>query len=194
MTLVCCHPTRGPATAGGHGMTQLAKNHFDLHAATRRIVTAAGFEPDMDAAVRQQVERLTGSAPIVPDVKDMRELPWSSIDNNESRDLDQLEIAEQLPDGTIRLVVAIADVDALVPKGSPIDERAYANCTSVYTGIAVYPMLPEKLSTDLTSLNENEDRLAIAIETCVTATGEIASHNVYRAMVRNTAKLAYDDV
>ena len=137
-------------------------DHFDLHAAARRVLAAAGFEPDIDAAMRQQLERLTEPAPVERDVKDLRDRPWSSIDNNESRDLDQVEIAEQLPDGSIRLLVGIADVDALVPKGSPIDEHAHANCTSVYTGIDVFPMLPEKLSTNLTSLNEGEDRLAIA--------------------------------
>ena len=80
-------------------------------------------------------------------MRDLRDRPWSSIDNNESRDLDQIEVAEQLADGAIRLVVGIADVDALVPKGTPLDEHAYANCTSVYTGVDVFPMLPEKLST-----------------------------------------------
>jgi len=169
-------------------------DHFDLHAAARRILTAAGFEADTSDAVRQQLDRLTAPAPMEPGVKDMRDRPWSSIDNDESRDLDQIEIAEQLPDGTVRLIVGIADVDALVPKGSPIDEHAYANCTSVYTGVDIYPLLPEKLSTGLTSLNENEDRLAIAIETVVNDNGDVVSFDVYRAMVRNTAKLAYDEV
>jgi len=169
-------------------------DHFDLHAAARRILTAAGFEADTSDAVRQQLDRLTAPAPSEPGVKDMRDRPWSSIDNDESRDLDQIEIAEQLPDGTVRLIVGIADVDALVPKDSPIDEHAYANCTSVYTGVDIYPMLPEKLSTGLTSLNENEDRLAIAIETVVNDNGDVVSFDVYRAMVRNTAKLAYDEV
>jgi exoribonuclease-2 len=105
-----------------------------------------------------------------------------------------VEVAEAQPDGSIKLIVGIADVDALVPKGSPIDEHALANCTSVYTGIDVFPMLPEKLSTDLTSLNEDQDRLAIAIETCVNQNGDVVSFDVYRAMVRNQAKLAYDGV
>jgi exoribonuclease-2 len=168
--------------------------HFDLHAAARRILVAAGFEADANGAVHQQLDRLTAPAPIESGVKDMRDRPWSSIDNDESRDLDQVEVAEQMPDGSIRLVVGIADVDALVSKGSPIDEHAYANCTSVYTGVEVFPMLPEKLSTGLTSLNENEDRLAIAIETVVNEQGDVVSFDVYRVALRNKAQLAYDEV
>ena len=168
--------------------------HFDIHAAARRILTAAGFEPDIDQAARQQLDSLTKPAPMPAGVRDLRQLPWSSIDNTESRDLDQVEVAEALPDGSIKLIVGIADVDALVPEGSPLDQHALANCTSVYTGIQVFPMLPEKLSTDLTSLNEGEDRLAIAIETCVNADGDVVSFDVYRAMLRNQAKLAYDEV
>src|SRR5205807_431832 len=105
----------------------------------------------------------SGPASHEPQVKDLRDQPWSSIDNNESRDLDQIEIAEQLPDGNIRLMVGIADVDVLVAKGTPLDVHAQANGTSVYTGVEMFPMLPEKLSTDFTSLNENADRLVVAI-------------------------------
>jgi len=168
--------------------------HFDIHAAARRVLMAAGFEADINQAAHQQLDRLTNPAPMPPGVRDLRQLPWSSIDNTESRDLDQVEVAEALPDGSVKLIVGIADVDALVPKGSPLDEHALANCTSVYTGIDVFPMLPEKLSTDLTSLNENADRLAIAIETVVDKNGDVVSFDVYRAMVRNQAKLAYDGV
>jgi exoribonuclease-2 len=169
-------------------------SHFDMHAAARRVVLTAGFEADLDPAAQKQVDGLDAPAPMPPGVRDMRDQPWSSIDNNESRDLDQIEIAEELSNGCVRLVVAIADVDSLVPKGSPLDEHAFANCASVYTGIDVYPMLPEKLSTNLTSLNENEDRLAIAIETVVDEDGNVVSYDVYRAMVRNKAQLAYDAV
>jgi exoribonuclease-2 len=178
---------------GPHGTHQFGA-HFDVAGAARRVVMTAGFEPDIDAAAREQLNRISGSAPIAPQVKDLRDLPWSSIDNTESRDLDQIEVAEQLPDGSIRLVVGVADVDALVSKGTPLDEHAFANCTSVYTGVEMFPMLPEKLSTDLTSLTENADRLIIAIETVVSDKGEVVSYDVYRAMARNTAKLAYDEV
>src|SRR6185503_10612181 len=108
------------------------------------------FEPELDDAAQRQLADISGPARLEPGVKDMRDRPWSSIDNNESRDLDQVEIAEALPNGSIRLTVGIADVDSLVPKGTPLDVHAFANCTSVYTGIAVFPMLPEKLSTDFT--------------------------------------------
>ena len=127
-------------------------------------------------------------------IRDLRDRPWSSIDNKESKDLDQIEIAEAMDDGCIRLIVGVADVDSLVPKGSPLDEHAFANCTSVYTGVDVFPMLPIKLLTDLTSLNEDEDRLAIAIETVVNADGDVVSYDVYRAMVCNRAQLAYEPV
>jgi exoribonuclease-2 len=167
---------------------------FDMHAAARRVLRAEGFEPDLGEAARRQLDRIGGPAGMEPGVRDLREKPWSSIDNTESRDLDQVEYAEALPNGAIRIVVGIADVDSLVPKDTPIDQHAFANCTSVYTGIDVFPMLPEKLSTDFTSLNEGEDRLAIAIETVVGAGGDVASHDVYRAMVRNGAKLAYEHV
>src|SRR6185437_16394641 len=181
--------SKGNASHGGNSHDQSGRGHnggrFDMHAAVRRILAAARFEPELDAAATQQLERLTAPAPMPAGVKDLRALPWSSIDNQESRDLDQVEVAEQLPNGSIKLIVGIADVDALVPKGSPIDEHAYRNCTSVYTGVEVFPMLPEKLSTGLTSLNENEDRLAIAIESVVDATGNVTSFDVYRAMVRN---------
>jgi exoribonuclease-2 len=169
-------------------------DHFDLAAAARRILAAHGFEPDIDDAAKRQLAALTEPAKMEPGVRDLRDLPWSSIDNNESRDLDQVEVAEQAADDCIRLIVGIADVDALVPKGSPLDEHAFANCTSVYTGIEVFPMLPEKLSTGLTSLNEGEDRAALAIETVVNGQGDVVSFDVYRAMVRNGAKLAYEDV
>jgi VacB/RNase II family 3'-5' exoribonuclease len=183
----------GNGKSNGHGKGH-GNGSFDIRAAARRVATAAGFEIELAAAAQQQVDEIRGPAPIEPGVKDLRDRPWSSIDNPESRDLDQLEIAESLPDGSIRLTVAVADVDSLVRKGTPIDEHAYANCTSVYTGIEVFPMLPEKLSTGFTSLNEKEDRLAIAIETVVNANGDVVAYDVYRAMVHNTAQLAYDTV
>jgi VacB/RNase II family 3'-5' exoribonuclease len=174
---------------GDHGT-----HNFDLHAAARRILTANGFEPDYDDAAKKQLDALTAPASAPQGVRDMRDRPWSSIDNTESKDLDQIEIAESMDNGCIRLVVGIADVDALVTKDSPLDEHAYANCTSVYAGGDVFPMLPIKLSTNLTSLNEGQDRLAIAVETVVNAGGDVVSYDVYRAMVRNQAQLAYEPV
>ncbi|MEP6493970.1 MAG: RNB domain-containing ribonuclease [bacterium] len=189
------HGHHSRSSGNGHASAQPHGNgHFDLHAAAQRVLLAAGFVLDYDAAASRQLEQISGPAASAPGVRDLRDRLWSSIDNTESRDLDQVEMAEALPDGAIRLTVAIADVDALVPKGSPIDLRARANATSVYTGVDVFPMLPEKLSTGYTSLNEGEDRVAIAIETVVNKDGEVVANDVYRALVHNHAKLAYDDV
>ena len=126
--------------------------------------------------------------------RDLRDLLWSSIDNDDSRDLDQLTVAEAMPDDRVKIRVAVADVDSLVKKGSAIDEQARHNTTSVYTPGQMFPMLPEKLSTNLTSLNLNQDRLAIVIEMVVGADGSVQDSDVYRAIVRNHAKLAYNRV
>ncbi|MFZ2492448.1 MAG: RNB domain-containing ribonuclease [Thermoanaerobaculia bacterium] len=128
-----------------------------------------------------------------PSARDLRDLPWCSIDNDDSRDLDQLTWAEPAADGATKMYVAVADVDALVSKGTPIDAHARHNTTSVYTAAKVFAMLPEKLSTDLTSLNPSEDRLAIVTE--LTVRDGVPGHSeIYRALVRNKAKLAYDEV
>ncbi len=126
--------------------------------------------------------------------KDLRHLLWASIDNDDSLDLDQLTVAEALPDMKVKVFVAVADVDALVKKGSAIDEHARQNTTSVYTAGRVFPMLPEKLSTDFTSLNDHEDRPAIVIEMVISDEGEMQSSDIYRALVRNHAKMAYNSV
>jgi len=168
--------------------------NVDLDAIARRIAAKYGFQTDFPADTRTQLGALTQPASIPNGVRDLRRLLWSSIDNATSLDLDQAEAAEQLPDGSIRLLVAIADVDALVARGTPLDLHAQANATSVYTGVDVFPMLPDQLSTGLTSLNQDADRLSVVIETVVDAQGEVQTHDVYRAVIRNQAKLAYDDV
>jgi exoribonuclease R len=155
-----------------------------------------GFEPDFSAAVMAEVRSLDDPSdnPLPPGVRDLRALHWSSVDNRESRDLDQIEVAERVADGSIRIRIGVADVESLVPVGSPADQHAAANTTSVYTGVAVFPMLPERLSTDLTSLNEGEDRLAVVIEFDVAHDGALGKASVYNAVVRNKAKLVYDAV
>lgn len=158
----------------------------------KRVLRENGFDPEFGAAVEAQAQAAQKPA-TVQGLRDLRDLLWSSIDNTESRDLDQIEVAEQLPNGAIRILVAIADVDALVTKGSAADVHAQENATSVYTGVATFPMLPEKFSTNLTSLNESGDRVAILIENVVEANGEISHYDVYRGLVRNKAQLAYDD-
>src|SRR6202163_3056737 len=138
---------------------------FDLRAAAHQEMLAEGFQPDFPPAVDQQVKDLEArKASVTADgARDLRSLLWSSIDNDSSRDLDQAEVAERVSGG-IRVLIAIADVDADVPIDSPIDKHAAYETTSVYTGVETFPMLPEELSTDLTSLNENVDRLAVVVE------------------------------
>ena len=171
---------------------------FDLRARARRAVLEAGFEPDFPAAVLREASAKLASPPPRPGdgqpVRDMRSLLWSSIDNQESRDLDQVEYAEQLPDGGYRLLVGIADVDELVPQGSATDQHAGINTTSVYTGVATFPMLPLEYSTEATSLLNDVDRKSFVIELHVRATGEVDCHDVYPALLRNRAKLAYGTV
>ncbi len=156
----------------------------------------AGFKPDFTPEVRAEVQALQQASAKAPaaGARDLRSLLWSSIDNDSSRDLDQVEYAEQLPGGGIRLLVGIADVDGSVPKGSALDKQAAAECTSVYTGVTTFPMLPLELSTDLTSLVDGEDRQAIIIELHVLDTGEVNCHDIYQATLRNKAKLAYSSV
>jgi exoribonuclease-2 len=155
-----------------------------------------GFQPEHPAEAHLEVERLERRpAPTTRDgSRDLRELLWSSIDNRTSRDLDQVEYAELLPDGSFRLMIGIADVDALVTRGTATDQHASRNTTSVYTGVRVFHMLPAELSTNLTSLNQGEDRHAIVVEMRVAADGSMTPLDVHRALVRNRAKLDYDSV
>jgi VacB/RNase II family 3'-5' exoribonuclease len=150
-----------------------------------------GFSAEALAELgRLQVPAATAGEP----VRDLRNLLWASIDNDDSRDLDQLTVAEAMPGDRIKVLVAIADVDWLVKNGSAIDKHAHHNTTSVYTAAEIFPMLPEKLSTGLTSLNFNEDRLAVVVDLVVGADGSLQESGVYPALVRNRAKLAYNSV
>lgn len=149
------------------------------------------FSPDVIAQTRSINHAATSSE---VDVRDLRQLLWASIDNDDSLDLDQLSVAEDLPGGSTRLLVAVADVDAVVKRDSPVDGHAKANTTSVYTAARIFPMLPEKLSTDLTSLADREERLAIVIEMEVDEEGSVRKSAIYRALVANRAKLAYNSV
>jgi VacB/RNase II family 3'-5' exoribonuclease len=164
---------------------------FNLAAIAHQEMIDRGFLPDFPPEVERQLAGIHGD----PDrsQRDLTALLWSSIDNDDSRDLDQIEWAERAPGG-IRVLVAIADVDATVGKGTPIDLHAAHETTTVYAGIRTFPMLPERLSTDLTSLAENQDRTAIVIEMLVAADGTISNPSVYRALVRNRAQLTYNGV
>src|SRR5262245_57025168 len=165
-----------------------------LRAIARRAMKQRGFEPDFPADVVREANALAEPRGVPQGgVSDLRGLDWVSIDNDDSRDLDQLSVAEE-KDGAVSLLVAVADVDSAVHEGGPIDERARTNTTSVYTPAEIFPMLPERLSTDLTSLNPDEDRLAVVVTLEVQKDGTVASSALGRALVRNKAKLAYDSV
>jgi len=178
---------------------------MNLAAAAHAEMIRQGFHPDFPATTQTQIDQVRATAAdrlATPGVTDLRSLLWSSIDNDTSRDLDQIEWAERTPQG-IRVLIGVADVDAAVGKGSPIDQHAADQTTSVYTPAFVFPMLPEELSTDLTSLAENEDRLAMVVEYTVNTSapdnecdvdGLLLSRKIYRALVHNRAQLAYDSV
>jgi len=154
-----------------------------------------GFLPDFSAAVLAETNATTAAVAASGDaVRDLRGLLWVSIDNDDSRDLDQLSVAEPMTHGDVKILVAIADVDATAKQGSALDAHARTNTTSVYTVAEIFPMLPERLSTDLTSLGEDQERLAIVLELVVTKGGTVRAAEVYRALVCNHAKLAYNSV
>ena len=160
-----------------------------------RAMRERGLDPDMPQDALAQAAAIT-AAPMTTEepIRDLRGLLWCSIDNDDSRDLDQLSVAEAMPGGDVKVLVAIADVDAAVAKGSPVDRHAALNTTSVYTPGAIFPMLPERLSTDLTSLADHQDRLAVVIEFVVSPDGQVKASDVYGAAVNNKAKLAYNAV
>jgi len=170
------------------------KQRATLRRIARRAMLERGLLPDFSQDALAELSAIRAPAAGDGGVRDLRSFPWASIDNDDSRDLDQLTVAEKLPGGFLRVLVAIADVDALVGKGSAIDGHARTNTTSVYTAAEIFPMLPERLSTDLTSLADREDRLAVVIEMTVAADGSLTASDVYRAAVRNCAKLAYNSV
>ena len=175
---------------------------IDLASIALEDLHKAGFHPEFSPDVAAQVQTLsvqlpqrtgTSAARDFRDLRDLRDLAWSSIDNDTSRDLDQIEVAERLPAG-IRVQVAIADVASAVAQNSPIDLHASAQTQTVYTAVRNFPMLPLELSTGLTSLNENEDRLAVLMSFTVAANGGLQEERVSRAQVRNRAQLAYSRV
>jgi ribonuclease R len=166
-----------------------------LQSLAHQAMLDRGLLPDFSPAALAELGRLQiPEAAAGEPVRDLRTLLWASIDNDDSLDLDQLTVAEAVPGEHIKILVAIADVDSVVKNGSAIDEHAHHNTTSVYTAAEIFPLLPEKLSTDVTSLNFNEDRLAIVVEMVVRADGSLQDSTIYRAWVRNQAKLAYNSV
>ncbi len=170
-------------------------NRGSLMSIAHRAMVQRGLLPDFSPAVLTETAAIARAATDKdPHVRDLRALLWASIDNDDSRDLDQLSVAEPLANGAVKILVAVADVDATVKRGSAIDRHAETNTTSVYTAAENFPMLPERLSTDLTSLGEGQDRLAIVIEMTIEVDGTLTGSDIYRARVVNHAKLAYNGV
>ena len=166
-----------------------------LQRIARRVMLERGLAPDFPPEALRELDGIHGPATRAEAAtRDLRNLLWCSIDNDDSRDLDQLTVAETTPDGGTRVLVAIADVDAVVGQRSALDAHARQNTTSVYTAAETFPMLPEKLSTDLTSLNHEADRLAVVIEMVLAGDGSLQRSDVYGATVRSRAKLAYNGV
>jgi VacB/RNase II family 3'-5' exoribonuclease len=178
-------------------MNASSPSHVDLQAIAKQIMIDHGFQPDFPAEETAQVAQLRAHPPQIAAtgaVRDLRQLLWSSIDNDTSRDLDQIEVAERLPNGDVKVMVGIADVDAFAPKQTPIDVHAARETTTVYAGVRNFPMLPEELSTGLTSLLENQDRLGVVCEFVVAAAGTVTGGQLYRALVRNKAQLQYNSL
>ncbi len=172
-----------------------ASSREALQIIARRAMLKHGLLGEFGPTVLAEVAAISGPATTQSaSVRDLRGLLWASIDNDDSLDLDQLSVAEPLAAGQVKVLVAIADVDALVAKASAIDGHAQHNTTSVYTAARIFPMLPERLSTDLTSLVENQDRLAVVIEMVVGTGGAVVGSDVYRATVRSQGKLTYNSV
>ena len=172
-----------------------ALGRSDLSLIAGQAMIERGLEPEFSRAALQELKAIAGAGQD-PDTRvvDMTAWLWCSIDNDDSRDLDQLTVAELQADGQTKVWVAVADVDVLVPKDSALDAHAKHNTTSVYTSTRIFPMLPDRLCTDLTSLNPHQERLAVVIEMRVDSNAEVTHSQLYRARVHNKAKLAYDAI
>src|SRR5262249_46882941 len=183
-----CRRDRGAAVTASSNREQLREIAF-------RAMRERGLDPDFPPDALAQVASVHEPPETTEEpFRDLRTLLWCSIDNDDSRDLDQLSVAGSQSNGDVKVLVAIADVDAAVAKNSPVDRHAAQNTRSVYPPAVIFPMLPEKLSTDLTSLADQQDRLSVVVEMLVSQGGEIRSSDVYGARVRNRAKLAYNSV
>jgi VacB/RNase II family 3'-5' exoribonuclease len=175
-------------------MTDDCTNRATLRQIAHRAMLARGLEPDFSPAVMAELAGMEAATAPAPAARDLRHLSWSSIDNDDSLDLDQLTVAQAVSGGAVTVLVAVADVDALVAKGSAVDAHAQKNTTSVYTAAEIFPMLPERLSTDLSSLADRQDRPAVVVEMTIRADGSLDRTDLYQALVHNHAKLAYNRV
>lgn len=170
-------------------------HHSRLQQIAQKILRESSFQIEFPPEVLREIEHVQpADMNSAPNIRDVRNMLWCSIDNDDSEDLDQLSVGEDLGNGSAKIFVAIADVDAVVPKDSAVDHHAQYNTTSLYTPAQIFPMLPEKLSTDITSLDPGVDRLAMIIEMTISAEGLVIASDIYRGMVHNYAKLAYNSV
>jgi exoribonuclease-2 len=188
---------RSVADSKGDMMTDThdREHRLILQRIARRVMLERGLAPDFPAEALAELNEIHEPATRTePSTRDLRDLLWCSIDNDNSRDLDQLTVAVDMPGGAAKILVAVTDVDALVKQRSAIDDHAQQNTTTVYTAAETFPMLPEKLSTNLTSLNDDSERLAVVIEMVLAGDGSLRSSDIYGAIVRNRAKLAYGSV
>jgi exoribonuclease-2 len=169
------------------------RQHAMLQNIARKAMVDRGLLPDFSSEALQELNGIRDiPITVTGSVQDLRNLAWCSIDNDDSRDLDQLSVAVPMPDDMTKILVAIADVDSAVKKGTALDEHAKQNTTSVYTAAIIFPMLPEKLSTGITSLNADADRFSVVVEMSIDKNGKLLSSSVYQAVVRNRAKLSYN--
>jgi exoribonuclease-2 len=175
-------------------MTDDRTNRATLRRIAHRAMLDRGLDPDFSPAVMAELAKIGLATAPAAATRDLRLLKWASIDNDDSLDLDQLTVAQALPGGAAKVLVAVADVDALVAKGSAVDAHAQTNTTSVYTAAEIFPMLPERLSTDLSSLAAGQDRPAVAVEMTIREDGSLDNADLYQAFVHNHAKLAYNRV
>ena len=178
-------------------MSNNLPSHIDLQAIAKQVMLENGFEPEFPAQVQQELSSIQAHPPALNvdgNIRDLRGLLWSSIDNDTSRDLDQIEVAERLSNGETKVMVGIADVDAFVSQGTAIDQHAAKETTTVYTGVRNFPMLPEQLSTGASSLLENQDKLSLVVEFIVDQKGCVSGGTAYRAVTRNKAQLTYNAV
>jgi exoribonuclease-2 len=175
-------------------MTLTAAQSDELKRLATDAMRIHGLAPELSPAAAAQANAAIPATESGPEIRDLRSLLWSSIDNDDSLDLDQIEVAESMVGGQCKLMVGIADVDSVVNAGTAVDQHARINTTSVYTAAEIFPMLPQRLSTDLTSLRQDQDRLCVVIEMIVDANGMLGASSIYRARVRNRAKLAYRGV
>ena len=188
--------TNTNTNSNSNAKTTDTQNRITLQNIARRVMLTRGLLPEFSSQAVSELATIQAPAKVslATKARDLRDLLWASIDNDDSEDLDQLTFAEAMPEGKTKIYVAVADVDALVKKNSAIDQDASHNTTSIYTAAQIFPMLPVKLSTNLTSLNLNEDRLAMVVEMTILPDGSLLDSDVYRAAVRNHAKLAYNSV